>query len=136
MDNPGPVPLGDFQITAAGMQIGALQTDLAGLLAMSLQARFAPGATVGATVKAYVQTSLDQGQTWFDVACFAFATAGDLRVLNLSGLQPLTTPTVPADGALADNTVLDGPLGDRLRAKVLSAGTYAQTLLSLWAVIR
>jgi hypothetical protein len=136
MDNPGPVPLGDFQITTAGPQIGAIQADLAGMLAISLQARFSPGATVGASVKAYVQTSLDQGQTWFDVACFAFTITGDLRVLNLSGLQPLTTPTVPADGALADNTVLDGPLGDRLRPRVISTGIYAQTLLSLWACVR
>lgn len=136
MENPGAISLGDVQITAAGTQYGAVQEGLEGLLAASLQARFAPGPTVGSTVKAFIQSSLDQGQTWFDIACFAFTTTGDTRVLNLSALQPLTTPTLPTDGGLADNTVLDGPIGDRLRAKVISVGTFAQTLLSLWANVR
>lgn len=131
MDNPGIVNFGDFNIGVAGTQLGAPQTNLQGLLAMGLFARFAYGSG-GTTARVFVQTSLDQGVTWIDVACILFATSGDVRVANLSGLTPKTTPTVITDGALADNTCLDGILGDTWRVKVVSTGTYAGgTLASL-----
>lgn len=136
MDNPGIFGLfnsdgEDFTIDAAGTQIGAVVEDLDGLQSLGLHARFAYGSG-GTSCTVYIQTSLDQGTTWFDVACFAFATAGLTRVMNLSALTPITTPAAPTDGALTDDTALDGPLGDRFRAKVISVGTYAgPTVLSL-----
>jgi hypothetical protein len=136
MDNPGIFGLfntdgEDFTISAAGTQMGDVVEDLEGIRSLALHARFAYGSG-GTTCKVYVQTSLDQGTTWFDVACFAFTTAGLTRVMNLSAMTPVTTPQAPADGGLADNTALDGPLGDRFRAKVVSVGTYAgPTVLSL-----
>lgn len=135
MDSPGVFALlndddEDFAIDAAGTQIGPWVEDLEGLRSLSLHARFAYGAG-GTTCKVYIQTSLDQGTTAIDIACFAFGTASAVRVVNLTDAA-LTTPTAPTDGTLADNTVLNGVLGDRFRAKVVTVGTYSgSTLLTL-----
>jgi hypothetical protein len=89
----------------------------------------------GSGVKVYIQTSLDQGQTAIDLLCFTAATVG--KVLARS-LKPDGNPVTPTDGALADDTIAAGiVLGDRLRAKVISTGTYAgNTLLSIRASVR
>lgn len=136
MIEPGIKSLGDFTITTAGTQVGDWVEDLDGMLAATLSARLAYGSG-GSTVKLYIQTSLDQGTTAVDIACIAFATASEADVANVSGLTPKTTLATPTDGALADDTVLDGVLGDRLRAKVVSTGTYAgSTVLSVRAATR
>lgn len=79
----------------------------------------------GTSVKAWVQSSADGGTTWHDVACFAFTTANKSRIFNLSARTPVTTIATPTDGALADDTAVDGLLGDTLRVKYTSVGTYA-----------
>lgn len=133
---PGVQSLGDFAITTAGTQTGGGIIGLDGLSAVSVQARLAYGSG-GTTVKAYIQTSLDQGASWIDVACITFTTANATKAINLSGLTPKTTAVTPSDGALADDTCVDGMLGDRLRAKVISTGTYAgSTVLSLRVGVR
>lgn len=130
MNNPGFLTLGDFSIGAAGTQTGDWVTGLDGMQALTLFARLAYGSG-GSSVRVFFQTSIDQGVTPIDVACFVF-TIGDVRFVNLSGFNAITVPQVVTDGALADNTVVNGPLGDHLRAKVVSLGLYAgSTLLSL-----
>ena len=129
MDNPGIFSLGDFTITAAGTQTRDWTTDLEGTLSLSFQARFAYGSG-GTTTRVYLQTSFDQGTTAVDIACILFETAGEVKLINLSGLTP-KSQTVPTDGAMSDDTLLDGFLGDRFRVKIISTGTYAgQTTLS------
>jgi hypothetical protein len=131
MISPGVYNLGDVALTTAvtGSVITdandvAYLEDFEGMVAATLQFKFAYG-SAGTTCKAYVQTSLDQGSTWIDVACATFTTASATKVINLSGLTPKTTAATPSDGALTDDTCLDGVLGDRWRAKVTSTGTYA-----------
>lgn len=134
--NPGIKSLADFAITAAGTQTGTAIIDLDGMTALTLQARLAYGSG-GTSAKLYIQTSLDQGTTWLDIACIVFGTASETVALNLSGLTPKTTQVTPTDGALADDTAVDGILGDRLRAKVTSVGTYSgSTVLSVRASVR
>lgn len=135
MLNPGLYALADRAITTALNEAQTAIVDLDGVSAVTLHARLAYGSG-GTTAKVYVQTSLDQGVTWIDVACFAFATAGAVKVANLSGLTPRTAPIVPSDGALADDTVIDGILGDRLRAKVITTGTYSSSVVSVRAAVR
>jgi hypothetical protein len=134
MDNPGIYSLGDFTIGAAGTQTGTAIEDLGGMTAVTLSARLAYGSG-GTSVVVVVQTSLNQGTTWVDVARVDFATAGAEKVINLSGLTPRTTPlSVAALGAEGCN---DGVLGDRLRAVVTSTGTYAgSTVASVRASVR
>ena len=130
MISPGIKSLGDFTIAAAGTQVGDWVEGLEGLLALAAQLRLAYGSG-GAAIKAYLQTSLDQGITAIDVACFTFAMASAVKARNISALTPKTADVVPTDGALADDTSVDGVLGDRFRLKIVSAGTYGgSTVLS------
>lgn len=128
MDNPGLYSLGDFAIAAAGTQIGDVIDDLAGVSEIDVQLRLAYGSG-GASIKAFLQTSLDQGTTWNDLWCFAGATASKVRARRL---KPDGVEQTPTDGALADDTAATGiVLGDRVRLKVVSTGTYAgSTVLS------
>ncbi|MGH8598292.1 MAG: hypothetical protein ACREXT_16695 [Gammaproteobacteria bacterium] len=140
MNNPGPIQLtkngAAFQIVAASTIIGDWLTGLAGLTAVSLQAQFLYGSG-GAACTVYIQTSVDQGQTAIDIAAIQFTTTSGTQVVNLSGLTPVTTPYAPLQQALAANSTKDGILGDRLRAVVVSTGTYgSSTLLNLTGCVR
>jgi hypothetical protein len=131
MDTPGIYNLGDYALTTAVTGEVITESDdaayidgLEGMLAASIQIKLAYGSG-GTTLKVYVQTTLDQGSTWVDVSCSAFTTASATKIINLSGLTPKTTAATPSDGAMTDDTALDGVLGDRWRLKITSTGTYA-----------
>lgn len=79
----------------------------------------------GTTADAWVQTSIDEGTSWTDVANFHFTTASARFLFNLSALTPKTTEYTPTDGTLAANTSIDGILGPLWRAKYTTTGTYA-----------
>ncbi len=126
----GVYSLGDTVITAADTYLGEPVTDLDGMTAVNTQLRFAYGSG-GTTARAWLQTSFDQGVTWVDIACSLFATASETNLWNHSGLAAVSTPAAPTDATLTDDTAVQGLLGDRLRLKVVTTGTYAgQTLLS------
>jgi hypothetical protein len=78
----------------------------------------------GATVNAWLQTSLDNGSTWIDVAQFGFTTASGRFVYNLNSQTPVTTEYTPTDGTLTGNTSKDGILGNQIRVKYQTTGTY------------
>lgn len=131
MLNPGDYSLSDLPVTTA--LSGVAQTpiqNLEGILAATIIARLSYGSG-GTTLKAWAQVTLDDGQTWIDIACFAFTTASAIKVVNLSGLTPVTTAFTPGDGAMADDTVRDGVLGSAMRVKITSTGTYANTIISV-----
>lgn len=92
----------------------------------------------GTTAKTFIQTSLDGGLTWFDIANQAFTTAIASKVSAVStAIAPGTQGVAATDGTLADNTVNNGVLGDRIRAKVITTGTYAGgTTIAVWASVR
>lgn len=126
MLNPGIHSLGDFTIAGAGTQIGdwtSETVDLAGLNAALAQLRFTGG--TGGTMKAYLQTSNDQGSTAIDIWCRTYTTTADVRARNFSALTETgASDVVPTDGTLADNTYVVGTLGDRFRLKVVVATPY------------
>lgn len=131
MLNPGDYSLCDLSITTA--LSGVAQTpiqNLDGILAATIEARFAYGSG-GTTAKAWVQVSPDDGTTWIDIASFAFTTSSAIKVINLSGLTPVTTAITPTDGSMADNTVQDGILASLMRVKVTTTGTYSNTILAV-----
>jgi hypothetical protein len=78
----------------------------------------------GATVDAFVQTSIDNGATWVDIAQFHFTTASGRFLFNLNSQTPVTTEQPATDGALAANTAKDGILGNQIRVKYQTTGTY------------
>lgn len=122
--------------TAVTGEVGAVkELGRAGLKAGGLvaQATFDYGSG-GTSAKAWVQTSLDNGTTWVDIMSFAFTTADAKKVSSVStDVAPASQAFAPADGALSDNTVVNGVLGDRLRVKYTTTGTYAgDTTLAVW----
>lgn len=122
------------EITAAGTVVSAPVRVQEGLRYLALQATFAYGSG-GTTAKAFVQTTIDGGATWRDVACFAFTTASAKKFSALSAEIALAPAAAASDGALVDDTILNGLLGDEWRVKVVSTGTYAGgTTLQVGAV--
>jgi hypothetical protein len=97
---------------------------LFGLRGLMVQAAFVYGSG-GTTAKYWIQTSLDAGASWIDVMCFAFTTATAKKVSGVRMDIALAAGITPTDGTLADNTILDGLLGDRIRVKYTTVGTYA-----------
>ncbi len=136
MLNQGDYSLCDLAVTTAINNVAQTPIQhLEGVVAATIEAKLSYGSG-GTSLKAYVQVTLDDGQTWIDVACFAFTTSSAIRVINLSGLTPKTTAVAPTDGALADDTCVDGILGSAMRVKLVSTGTYANTIISVKMSVR
>jgi len=90
----------------------------------AIQGNFVYGSG-GTTADAWVQTSLDGGSTWTDVANFHYTTSSARFQFNLSSLTPVTTEYTPTDGTLAANTAKDGVFGSQWRVKYTTTGAYA-----------
>lgn len=97
---------------------------------LSVQANFVYGSG-GTTVNAYLQTSLDGGLTWIDIAQFSLTTAAARFIYNLNAQTPVTTEYQATDGTLGANTAKDGILGAQFRVKYVTTGTYVATTLSI-----
>lgn len=113
-------------VTSAVIPVGRVE-------GLTLYATFTYGSG-GTTAKAWVQTTLDGGVTWVDIANFAFTTSTASRAYNLTGAA-VTSIATPTDGSLADNTSVNGLLGEQFRVKVTTTGTYAgSTTLAIYAI--
>lgn len=134
---PATLALMNETITAA--QTASTKTAVSGLArakSVALECIFTYGSG-GTTAKVWVQTSFDGGATWVDIANFAHTTSSISRAYNLSALTPLTTVYTVTDGTLADSTCKDGLIGDQLRVKFTSTGTYAgTTTCAVYAVVK
>lgn len=117
----------DWQISVAGTFVGDWVTDLAGVSLISLQVRLLWGAG-GTSIKAYLQSSLDQGTTAYDVAALVFAAAS--RAVVLSVLQTTSAVIVPVEAGAEAEGVAAAVFGDRFRLKIVVVGTYTNTTLS------
>jgi hypothetical protein len=112
-------------VTSAADSQGATQAyvdGLAGISAATIQVNFNYGSG-GTTLDVFVETTLDQGSTWVQVAHATFATASAEKLFNVSGLTDKLTAVAPS--TLSNDTALSGIFGDRWRAKMTSTGTYA-----------
>lgn len=107
-------------ITGDPVKVGNI-TSLAAL------SKFAYGAG-GTATKVFIQTTLDGGTTWFDIVSHAFTTAAGVKAsAATSYIAPASQGLTPGDAALTDNTIIQGVLGDLIRAKVVTTGTYTGT---------
>ena len=105
---------------------------------ITAQATFTYG-SAGTTCKAWLQTSLDDGASWIDVACFSFTTASARKIAAVNNFVAITgaAVVVPTDGTLAADAIVNGVLGRWLRVKVITTGTYADsTTLAILAQVR
>jgi hypothetical protein len=111
-------------------------TDLAAMESVSILANFTYGSS-GTKVIVWVQTSLDGGSTWCDVACMTFTTASGKKICSLKAATAVAASYAQTDGTLSDDTIKDGILGDQLRLKITTTGTYAtNTTLKVTAVAK
>jgi hypothetical protein len=81
----------------------------------------------GTSTDAYLQTSLDGGTTWTDVANFHFlaVSARYIWTLESSLIAAPVQLTAPSDGSMTANTALSGVFGNLWRVKFVTVGTYA-----------
>jgi len=93
---------------------------------LTIQAKFVYGSG-GTNTTAYVQTSLDDGATWIDIYAFQATTASLTRIVNLTSGTAVTSPATPTDGSLTANTAVNGIIGNRIRVKYVTTGTYGGT---------
>lgn len=115
----------DGAITAAlTAEAQTPQVLTAAALALTLLVKFALEGVAGTSITVRVQTSLDGGVTWYDVAAFGFTNASATKAVNLSGLTPVTTPPTLTSGSMASGSAQDGILGDRFRVLLDSVGAY------------
>ena len=111
-------------------------TQLAGVRELMMQAQFLYGSW-GTTAKAWVQTSFDGGTTWVDVACFSFTTAAATKISAVKTFTAVAAAYVATDGTLTADTIKDGLIGDQVRVKYTTTGTYAgATSLTVTAVAK
>lgn len=123
-------------ITAATTTTGQPFANLAAARYVALQSTLVYGSG-GTAVKVYLQTSLDGGTTWRDIICQTFTTASGKKFSAVNVDIALAASQTASDGALADDTILSGLIGDRLRVKVVSTGTYGgSTTLTITAVVK
>lgn len=124
----GVFSLGDLQLSTpvAGTAIGAgtgAVLNMAGVRHATFEAALSAVGTNGTSAKAWLQTSFDQGSSWFDIACAALGgTSG--RVVHGIDFGVTKQNAALTDGTLADNTVIEGIVGDRFRWKVTTTGTF------------
>ena len=65
----------------------------------------------------YLQTSLDEGGTWADIANFHFTGFDLTKIHAVVGTTALAANITPTEGTIADNTILSGLIGDKLRVR-------------------
>lgn len=95
---------------------------------LTLQCNLTWGSS-GTTVDVDLQTSLDGGGTWVDVANCNFASiAASKRLIWTLQSSLVAAPvqvTTPTDGAMTANTALSGVFGNYWRIKYTTTGTFA-----------
>lgn len=133
MDNPGGFSLAAVQLGAALSAVALTPiTDLDGMTAVTIEFDF-KGGTGGSSATAVVQTSLDKGTTWRDIARADFANTAAVKHCNLEGLL---SKGITSYADLAAEGVYDGVLGSQLRAVITSVGTYSDTTLAVRVSVR
>jgi len=132
----------DWTISTAGTYApGSWADGLAGTDLLTGHIKFLYGAGTG-TVKVCLQSSLDQGNTAYDLLVADFTTVAKIvqfaiRPVISSGIQSgISDLVLPGEGGL-DSTgaaeaegVVNAILGDRFRLKVIVTGTYTNTYIS------
>jgi hypothetical protein len=84
----------------------------------------------GTTSDFWVQTSLDGGTSWVDIAHFGFNTASSTRsILNVLSAVAITTGQAATDGTFGTTgtvtAIAGGIFGNMWRVKYSTTGTYA-----------
>lgn len=121
-------------ITVAETYVGPVMKLPEKVSVLTVQVDFVDGSD-GTDVTLFVQTSLDGGRSWIDIMAFNFTTTAAVVVSSVRESTVVAAAIPAVEAALTDDTILDGILGDRLRVKFVSTGTYsAPTSIEVSAV--
>lgn len=88
--------------------------------------------TSGTSAKVYIQTTFDGGTTWTDIMAFAFTTSDDTKYLGVREETAIAADHVSTTGALTDDTAVSGILGRKVRAQIVTTGTYVGASMDVW----
>ena len=119
----GLIELYSSTIAAANTGDVGVTAPVEGVKALIVEAAFAYGAG-GTTCDAYLQTRV-KGGTWRDIMNFNFTTAAAKKWSKVSVDIAMAAAVATSDAAMSANTILDGLLGDEIRVKRVSTGTYS-----------
>lgn len=77
----------------------------------------------------YIQTTLDGGTTWTDIAAMVHTTSSATKYVSVSALNPVVAPVdyIATDGSMTNDTGISGIIGSKVRVKVVTTGTYTGT---------
>ena len=117
-------PGGALAIPAAGTYQTSVLDDMKGMASITWYVNFVR-TSGGTTFKANLQISPDGGTTWRAIANHAFATTSAEKWHHIVNTVALTAGTPAA--TIADNTIVAGITGDRLRVEYIIVGTYVGT---------
>ena len=122
---------------AVGATASTPKTGLGGMNYLVVTGVFLYGAG-GTDAIARVQTSIDGGLSWIDVVSLGFTTSALTKVSAVTTkIAPATQAATYTDGTLTVNTIIQGVLGDRLRVKYVTTGTYTgATSLAVYAIAK
>ena len=113
-------------VTGLVIPIGLIPTGT-GQLAVHCNFKYGSG---GTATNLYLQTSINGGKDWFDILSLGHTTASLRRIVGLN-FEVAGALFTASDGSLSLNTKRDGIAGDRLRLKVTTTGTYANTTVDI-----
>ncbi len=121
-------------VTSTG---NALVPSLAGATYLVALGKFVYGSG-GTTAKFWIQTSYDGGLTWNDIMNHAFTTASATKVSAVNAyIAPAAQSGAQTDATLADGSIVNGIIGDRVRVKYTTTGTYAgSTTASVYIIAK
>jgi len=118
------------QSIATAGKVFRLPDDTKGLLAYVL---FVDGGG-GTTIDVFIQTSFDNETTWIDIMHFDFLVTAGTRIMKVREETAIVADVTPTDGTgPADGTAISGIIGDHVRARIVTTGTYtATTTIDVW----
>ena len=92
----------------------------------------------GTNATGWVQTSVDGGLSWIDIIALQATTASISKVSAVNGyIAPAAQAATYTDGTLTQGTIIQGILGNQLRLKYTTTGTYGgSTSLAFYAVAK
>ncbi len=132
---------GDFQITSAGNYVGDWITNLEGMETALITVEAAFAGTGNAGIKVFIQTDTQGENSAVDVACVKFTDTSETKIFKLSRYDGIDNPgdNAPITSGkylqLAEDTVLPGIIGRRMRAVVQAIGAYTATTISVRAIL-
>lgn len=91
---------------------------------LGLQVKYVNGGAGGTSIDAYVQTSFDDGQTWWDIINLQVLVATVTKSAMVKKSIGSAVRAAAVDKSLAANSLFDGFFGDKFRIALVIVGAY------------